>query len=75
MLDVCANAHRPTNVDLPAAALPEQELDQTFDIEAVGSRLRMIFRQNTRLEARDFAVAALKGQNQRDAPPAPATSC
>ena len=63
--DVLADGLRPAHVDLPAATLPQQELDQPLGILQIGFGARVAVRENSRLKARQRATYALQAEHQR----------
>ena len=60
---------RAVDVDPPAAARPQEELDEPLEIRTVGRGLRMRLGQHPRLEAKDRAVGLLEGDPDGHARP------
>ncbi len=58
---------RSADVDLPAAALPQQEFDDPLDEVEIVLGARMVFRENPGLVAGDLAVVPLDPDHERDA--------
>ena len=57
---------RAENRHFPAAELPQQELQNTFNVEIVRASARMIHREDTRRETGNTLLVTLDGDDKRN---------